>query len=36
MRKGKITYLNESRLAFTGLDPDAAHSDSMGRVYPSG
>ena len=24
--QGEITYLNESRLAFTGLDPTAAHS----------
>ena len=24
--QGEITYLNESRLAFAGLDPTAAHS----------
>ncbi len=26
--QGKITYMNESRLAFTGLDPNAVHSNS--------
>ncbi len=26
--QGKITYLNESRLAFTGVGPNAAHSDT--------
>jgi PAS domain S-box-containing protein len=33
--QGKITYLNESRLAFTGLHPDAAHSDMWtGCIHP--
>ena len=33
--QGKITYLNESRLEFTGLDPDAAHSDSWAEcIHP--
>jgi len=33
--QGKITYLNESRLAFTGLHPNAAHSDSWAEcIHP--
>ena len=33
--QGKITYLNESRLAFTGLDPNAPHSDSWAEcIHP--
>ena len=33
--QGKITYLNESRLAFTGLDPNAAPSDTWtGYIHP--
>jgi PAS domain S-box-containing protein len=33
--QGKITYLNESGLAFTGFDPNAAHSDTWsGCVHP--
>ncbi len=33
--QGKITYLNESRLEFTGLDPNAPHSDSWAEcIHP--
>ena len=33
--EGKITYLNESRLAFTGLQPNAAHSHSWAEyIHP--
>ena len=33
--QGKITYLNESRLVFTGLHPNAAHSDSWNEyIHP--
>jgi PAS domain S-box-containing protein len=33
--QGKITYLNESRLAFIGLHPNAAHRDSWtGYIHP--
>ena len=33
--QGKITYLNESRRAFTGLHPNAAHSDSWAEcIHP--
>jgi len=33
--QGKITYLNERRMAFTGTDPDAGYGDSwMEYVHP--
>jgi PAS domain S-box-containing protein len=34
--EGKVTYLNERRVAFTGLDPNAGYGDSwIGYVHPN-